>query len=108
MNKYLAKALEVAKTSKCRYKHGAVVVSNGTIVASKTNKKISAPLDNQWRRAHIHAEAAAVKAAGKYAAGSIVYVARIAADGSPTNSKPCKKCEGFMDRYKIAQVVWTL
>ena len=108
MNKYLSKALELAKTSKCRQKHAAIVVWNGTIVASKTNRKIAAPLDNQWRRAHIHAEAAAVRAAGKYASGSIVYVARVAADGSPANSKPCKKCEGYMDRYKVSQVVWTL
>lgn len=107
MNKYLERALELAKTSKCRHKHGAVVVQKGTIVASKTNKKVSSPINNQWRRAHIHAEAAAVKAAGKYAAGSTVYVARAAADGSPANSKPCKKCEGFLDRYRVAQVVWT-
>lgn len=108
MNKYLEKALEVAKKSKCRYKHGAVVVQKGTIVAIQTNKKIAAPVDNAWRRAHIHAEAAAVRAAGKHAAGSTVYVARVAADGGPANSKPCKKCEGFMDRYKVAQVVWTI
>lgn len=106
MNKYLAKALQVATTSKCRYKHGAIVVSNGKIVAIATNKKVGDP-ETQWRRSHIHAEAAAVLAAGRHAHGSTVYVARVAANGSPAESKPCKKCEGFLDRYKVGQVVWT-
>lgn len=106
MNKYLQKALEIAKTSKCRYRHGAIVVNNGRIVAVATNKKVGDPA-TQWRRSHIHAEAAAIIAAGKYAKGASVYVARAAADGSPAESKPCKKCEGYLERFKVGQVVWT-
>lgn len=106
MNKYLQKALEVAMTSKCRYKHGCVVVSNGRIVSIATNKKVGDP-EKQWRRAHIHAEAAAIVAAGKRANGSTVYVARVSKDGTPANSKPCKKCEGYLQRFKVSQVVWT-
>lgn len=106
MSKYLQRALEIAKTSKCRYKHGCVVVNNGKVVSSATNKKVADPYTH-WRRAHIHAEVAAVLAAGKYANGATVYVARAAADGSPASSQPCKKCERFLERYGIAQVVWT-
>lgn len=106
MNKYLEKALEIAQTSKCRYRHGCIVVSRGRIVASATNKKVGDP-ETQWRRSHIHAEAAAIIAAGKHAHGALVYVARAAADGSPAYSKPCKKCERYLERFGVAQVVWT-
>ena len=102
----MIKALEVAKESKCRYKHGCIVVNRGRIISSATNKKIGDP-EVAWRRSHIHAEMAAVLAAGKYAHGATVYVARIAADGSPASSQPCKKCEGFLRRCGIAQVIWT-
>lgn len=106
MNKYLQRALEVAKKSKCRYKHGCVVVNNGRIVSTATNKKVGDP-ETAWRKSHVHAEIAAVVAAGKHAHGSSVYVARVAADGSPAVSQPCKKCEGYLSRVGVAQVVWT-
>lgn len=107
MNKHLARALEVAGTSKCRYKHGCVVVQNGRVIASATNKKVGDP-EMGWRRSHVHAEVAAINAAGKNAvSGSVVYVARVWADGSPAESKPCKRCESFMERHGVAQVVWT-
>jgi len=106
MNKYLEEALRVAKTSRCRYQHGCVVVSNGRIVSKATNKKVGDP-KTAWRKAHIHAEVAAVLAAGKRAPGALVYVARVLADGSPGDSQPCKKCEGYLNRVGVAKVVWT-
>ena len=106
MNKYMEKALKVASTSKCRHKHGAVVVRDGRIVATATNRKVGDP-ETAWRRAHVHAEIAAIGAAGTRARGAAVYVARGGADGSPAYSKPCKKCERFMERYKVEKVVWT-
>ena len=106
MNKYLEKALEIAMTSKCRHKHGCIVVNNGKILATATNKKIGDP-NTHWRKAHIHAEAAAVSAAGSRAHGATVYVARVAADGSPAESRPCKKCDGYLERLGVARVRWT-
>lgn len=107
MNKYLEQAMEVAKTSKCRHRHGCVVVQNGRILSKATNKKVGDP-QMAWRRAHIHAEIAAINAAGKHAVnGATVYVARVGADGNAAESKPCKKCERFMERHQVAQVVWT-
>lgn len=106
MNKYLEKALEVATRSRCRYKHGCVVVNNGKIVSTATNKKVGDP-EIAWRKAHIHAEIAAVLAAGRYAAGANVYVARVTKSGKPAESQPCKKCERFLNRMGVSQVVWT-
>jgi len=106
MNKYLEMAIELAETSKCRHKHGCVVVSRGRVIAQATNKKVGDP-GTQWRRSYIHAEFAALIAAGKNAKGSKVYVARVMKDGTPALSKPCKKCERYLKRYGVSEVVWT-
>lgn len=106
MNRYLEMALNIAAKSKCRHKHGCVVVRDGKIVSVSTNKKIGDP-SVSWRNAHIHAEFAATIAAGSLAAGSNVYVARVLADGSPAPSKPCKKCESMMARSGVSRIVWT-
>ena len=106
MNKHLEKAMEVAKSSKCRYRHGCVVVSNGRVISTATNRKVGDP-EIAWRTSHIHAEFAAVIAAGSKATGAVVYVARIHADNSPANSEPCKKCARLLNRLGVAQVVWT-
>ncbi len=107
MNKYLEKALEVAKTSKCRYKHGAILVSNGKIIAEATNRRVGNVSDKGWRASHIHAETAAVLAAGRRARRAVLYVARISATGGPAESRPCKRCESYLERMGISQVVWT-
>jgi pyrimidine deaminase RibD-like protein len=106
MNRYLKMAVDIAARSKCRHRHGCVVVKNGKVISTSTNKKIGDP-SVAWRISHIHAEFAAVVAAGTYACGSNVYVARVSADGSPAPSKPCKKCESIMERSGVAKVVWT-
>jgi len=106
MNKYLEKAIDVAAGSRCRYRHGCVIVKNGKIIATSTNKKVGDP-SVAWRMSHIHAEFGAVIAAGTRAVGANVYVARVASDGSPAPSKPCKKCESILSRSGVTKVVWT-
>lgn len=106
MSKNLEKAIKVAQKSKCKYRHGCVVVVNGRVVAEATNRKVGDP-ESGWRKSHIHAEFAALIAAGSRATGAQVYVARVLADGSPANSKPCKKCERLIERMGVSQVVWT-
>jgi pyrimidine deaminase RibD-like protein len=102
----MRKALEVASRSRCRYKHGCIVVSRGQIVSEATNRKIGDP-EIAWRIAHLHAEVAALLAAGPLANGSTLYVARISASGKPAESKPCKKCDSFIEKYGVTRVVWT-
>lgn len=106
MNRYLEMALGVASKSKCRHKHGCVVVRDGRIISTSTNKKIGDPTTS-WRNAHIHAEFAAIAAAGTLASGSNVYVARVDAYGTPAPSEPCKKCKSILDRAGVSKVVWT-
>jgi pyrimidine deaminase RibD-like protein len=106
MNRFLLKAIDIAKTSRCRYRHGAVVVSSGVVVAMATNKIVSDQTKG-WRRSHVHAEMAALAAAGQRANGATLYVARVNAQGKPANSEPCKKCQGYLVKYKVGSVVWT-
>jgi pyrimidine deaminase RibD-like protein len=106
MSKHLLKAVKVASRSKCRHKHGCVVVSRGQVVASATNQRVGNPEDG-WRRSHIHAEHAALMAAGEKAYGATVYVARVSASGQPVESKPCRKCERLLEKFKVGAVVWT-
>lgn len=106
MNRYLELALDAARKSKCRHKHGCVIVRNGKIISVSTNKKIGDP-SVSWRTAHIHAEFAALAAAGSLASGANVYVARIDARGTPAPSEPCKKCKSILDRAGVSKVVWT-
>ena len=106
MNKYLEIAIGIAQKSRCRHKHGCVVVFNGKVVASATNKKIGDPR-HEWRRSHVHAEAAAAIAAGTRIAGAHVYVARVNAFGDPTDSRPCQKCERYLKRMGVARITWT-
>lgn len=75
-------------------------------MATATNKRVGNP-EEAWRRSHVHAEAAALLAAGDRAYGANVYVARLTADGGPAESKPCKKCEKYLEKFNVARVVWT-
>lgn len=106
MNKFLQRAVEAALMSRCQYRHGCVVVSRGQVVSVATNRRVGDP-DEAWRRAHVHAEAAALLAAGDKAYGSTLYVARVSKSGKPLTSRPCKKCERVIGKFKVAAVVWT-
>ena len=107
LNKYLVDAMQTAESSKCRYRHGCVVVVDGKVIARATNKLVRDQTQGSWRTSHVHAEMAALAEAGDRASGAIVYVARVRKDGSPAESKPCKKCEGILKRRKVKKVVWT-
>jgi pyrimidine deaminase RibD-like protein len=106
MNRYLAEAVKLAMTSRCRHRHGCVVVYDGIIIGAATNKVVSDQTKG-WRKSHVHAEAAALMQAGTRANGAHVYVARVLKDGSPADSRPCRKCEGFLERYGVKSVRWT-
>lgn len=107
LNKFMLEAIHIANSSKCRYRHGCVVVSNGQIVGKATNKLVGDQSKTSWRKSHVHAEIAALNEAGDRAIGSVVYVARIRKDGTPADSKPCKKCESQLTKRKVKKVLWT-
>lgn len=106
MNKHLQRAYQLAQTSKLTHGHGAVVVLRGQIVAEATNKRIAPTTQTSWRRSHIHAEHAAILAAGNKTHGATLCVARAGASG-PANSRPCCRCDRIIRRAGIAHVIYT-
>ena len=106
-SKNLRAALSVAATSRCNNQHGAVVVRRGKIVSTAINIRQHSAHERSWRNSHIHAEAAAVRAAGAASFGSTVYVARVDAAGDAALSAPCLRCQGAMLRAGVRRVVYT-
>lgn len=100
----------MASESKCRQRHGAIVVRNGNVLSIATNKNINPMnvLDEEHVREHasIHAEVAALRRVAN-PRGCTVYVARVMSDGSPGLSKPCIRCQKYLDKAGVKQVVWT-
>lgn len=106
MEKFLERAMGVALTSTCRYKHGAIVVKHGRILGAAPNKRINDPKYVDWRHSSIHAEIAALKRAN-WPRRAIVYVARTNSQGEPRMSKPCINCQEVLDGLKC-KVVYTI
>lgn len=108
--RYLKKAHEIAQTSLCRQKHGAVVIRNGNVVSFATNKDINLVdnLDEQHVKAHasVHAEVAALSRVSN-PRGCTVYVSRAMKSGEPGYSKPCARCQKYLDEAGVKRVVWT-
>jgi len=105
--RFLTMAMGVALGSKCKFRHGAVVVKHGTILGSSPNLYKNDPRNVNPKHCQIHAEIAAMKRAG-WPSKATVYVARLGGAKSvePRLSKPCANCQEVLDAYK-AKVVWT-
>ena len=105
MNRYLEMALGVAMTSKCRQKHGAVVVKHGKVLGVGANVMKNDPRTVDWTRCHIHAEITALKKAG-FPRKATVYVARINGKGEARFSRPCPSCAEVLSGLRC-KVLWT-
>jgi len=111
INKFLVKAIEHAKTSQGRYKHGAVLVKDGIVVGAgcnqmRGNSSITATAKS-WRASFLHAEEIALGQAGTAASGSVLYVARVGRTGEIKPSAPCVRCSGRIARAGVSRVVYT-
>lgn len=108
--RYLKKAYEVAKSSECNQRHGAVVVKNGNVLSFATNKNRNRVdiLEEDQVKAHasVHAEVAALSRVAN-PRGCTVYVSRALNSGGPGLSKPCQRCERYLKAAGVKRVVWT-
>lgn len=85
------------------YKHGAVIILGGTILATATNSpKPIIP----GTSCSIHAECAAIKRASRGVRGAELYVAR-ASNGVVALSKPCKKCRAALKEAGIKRCYYS-
>jgi tRNA(Arg) A34 adenosine deaminase TadA len=111
INKFLIKAIEQAKSSQGRYRHGAVLVKDGAIVGSGCNQmrgqaSITATAKS-WRASFLHAEEIAIGQAGTAASGAVLYVARVGRTGETKPSAPCVRCSSRIARAGVSRVVYT-
>lgn len=103
--RFLKMASGVALTSKCRFKHGAVVVHHGKVLASSPNVSKNNPLNVDHKHCSIHAEVRALRKAG-FPKRATVYVARINNLGEERFSKPCNGCMSLIEDLKC-KAIWT-
>lgn len=102
--RFLAMALGVALTSKCRHKMGAIVVVHGKIRGASPNIRKNSPVYVDWKYSSVHAEIAALRKAG-FPKRATVYVARIG-NGEPRLAKPCPNCQLVLDSLRC-KVIFT-
>jgi deoxycytidylate deaminase len=105
MTKWAANlAVRVAKTSNYpQFKHGAVAVSGGRLLAASTNK--FRPF-NPKSSCSVHAEVSALRMLFKTNVKFVdLYVARVT-NSLVRYSKPCVKCQKFIDDTGIVSRVY--
>jgi deoxycytidylate deaminase len=106
-------ATVLAETSKCRIRHGAILVRGGSVLSCGTNRDRNCPsvFDNSHdksRHSSLHAEMAAIKKASTTSlVGATIYVARVNKQGLPRMSRPCNHCYVEILRAGIKEIVFT-
>lgn len=110
--RFLEIAKSVARTSRCRQKHGAVIVVAGNVLATGVNKDRNSPLNLRYPEvltgASYHAEFDAIrKLQYKIPYRATIYVARVNKQNIPRLSRPCNQCWNLLQQYNIHEVVYT-
>lgn len=104
-SRFLRMAEGVACTSKCKFRHGAVVVRHGHVLGVGCNVQKNDPKYVDHEHSQIHAEIVAMKRAG-FPYRATIFVARVNGNGESRLSKPCANCQEILDQYRC-KVVWT-
>lgn len=107
---FLNIAIEAAKNSDCRVRHGAVLVKNGNVLSIGTNKMRNHPNvlgEFTKNKASYHAEAAALSRV-QDPSGAVLYSARVFRNGTPALAKPCMECQTLIDSYGIKRTIFTV
>lgn len=103
-------AVEMARSNRTSHRHAAVLVKDGRVVAAALSRRVgpsASATAKSWRSAYVHAEQAALAAAGSAAAGATLYVARVGRGDAPAPSAPCARCEALRLRRRVRRVVTT-
>lgn len=107
---FLNLAKNLAMSSKCRMKHGAVVVSGGSIISLGINSMKNNPAfisEHHIHDASVHAEVDALRKIKKNLKGATIYVARVNRQGYPMISRPCDRCYEAIVDAGITKIVYT-
>lgn len=105
--RFLQMAAGVATQSKCRFRHGCVLVKHGKILSASPNifRNNVHNMGDNWAHSSIHSEIATLKRAG-FPRRATLFVARINASGEIRISKPCYNCQEVIDGLHC-KVLWT-
>lgn len=103
-------AANLAQSSECSFRHGAVVVKGGRVVSTGINRFKNHPLSvsPEHIKSHcsVHAEVDALRKL-KDAKGATIYVARIGRRGDKMLSRPCNMCYIAIRDAGVAKIVYT-
>jgi deoxycytidylate deaminase len=108
---YLDIAVRLAESSDTNFKHGAVIVRGGSVMAVGVNKWknrdifVSDPTDYN-PHITVHAEVDALSRV-KDAHGATIYIARVTKAGEERFSRPCERCEKVLISAGVKRVVYT-
>lgn len=105
-------AIKTAKESTERFKHGAVIVSSGSVLGFYPNKFRNNPRTcaaSGIDCLSVHAEAGAISSVRSpdKLRGSTLYVARVNKRGEARASAPCSECAKLIRKVGIRKVVYT-
>lgn len=106
---FLSKAAEIALKSNMLHKHGAVIVYKNEIIASGFNELCDYMNSNY----SIHAEVSAITKLfhnKKILELCDIYIVRVASsrfDNCLKNSKPCKSCTNFINKYNLRNIYYS-
>lgn len=109
----LDRAIEIAKQSTVKQKHGAVIYKAGRVLAVGVNsiRNVHPTMEMARHNYTTHAEAAAIRGLGSptvhIAENSTLYVVRVNRQGKPINSMPCSQCLGLLSTHKVKRVVYS-
>lgn len=114
-HRLLDRAIGLALTSDCRWKHGSLIVKGSKILAFSTNIfRNDSRID--YEGATLHAEMAALRELDRLtgatygegpAKGLTLYVARVNTVGEPKMSRPCVNCFDTLTYRGIRDIVYT-
>lgn len=107
---YIFHAIQQARKSNMRFKHGCVVVYNKKIISCGYNYHTQDYIDKVRRssRITVHAEISACSKVPKHILSKcVIYVVRVRCDGSTANSKPCQNCKNYLIRHNVNRVYYS-
>ena len=98
------------KSNSTKYKHGAIIVHRGKVIAGGCNEYHTKKL-GFIERPHnsVHGEVSAIVNTPNKSILSecVLYVVRLSKNGSLVSSKPCQQCENVITKYNIRRVIYT-
>ena len=103
----IQQAIEQARKSNLRCKHGAIIVKNNKIVSRGYNRYLYYYGDKVT--SSIHAEVDAIRNCYPKSNlnGAVLYVIRVRFDGTTTISKPCKGCYNAISKTGLSGVYYS-